>query len=255
MKTDRRAIVPDQFDLYLEAGYTVVSVDYRLAPETKLKGIIEDIQDAYRWLLEKGPKLFRIDPDRVAVIGGSAGGYLTLMTGFCVVPRPKALVSFCGYGDIDGPWLSTPYPLYCQQPLVTKEEAYRAVGKRIISEDSGQNNRGQFYLYCRQQGLLPKEVTGHDPHTEPNAFDCFCPVRNVTPDYPPTLLLHGDQDADVPYQQSVLMAEKLSSAGVEHELITIFGGGHGFDAIASGVFNRVLAFLKQHVFRCQAAIR
>jgi acetyl esterase/lipase len=81
-----------------------------MAPETRLPAIIQDVQDAYRWVREKGPDLSHIDPSRIAVKGGSAGGYLTLMTGFCVEPRPKALVPLYGYGDIAGPWYSRPDP-------------------------------------------------------------------------------------------------------------------------------------------------
>lgn len=55
-------------------GYVLVSFDYRLAPETKLPGIIEDVEDAFKWLRREGPVQFHIDPDRVAVTGGSAGG-------------------------------------------------------------------------------------------------------------------------------------------------------------------------------------
>ena len=106
-----------------KAGYVVVSIDYRLAPETKLPAIVEDVQDACRWVRERGPKLFRIAPERLAVMGGSAGGYLTLMTGFRVEPRPKALVSFWGYGDIAGAWYSRPDPFYRSQPLVPEKEA------------------------------------------------------------------------------------------------------------------------------------
>ena len=51
---------------------------------------------------EKGPDLFQADPHRIAVIGRSPGGYLTLMAGFCLNPRPQALVAFYGYGDIAG---------------------------------------------------------------------------------------------------------------------------------------------------------
>src|ERR1700736_1736422 len=101
---NREGLRFEQLEKYLKAGYTVVSIDYRLAPETKLDAIIEDVQDAYRWLREKGPGLFGIEPGRVAVIGHSAGGYLTLMAGFRLHPRPKALVAFYGYGDIAGKW-------------------------------------------------------------------------------------------------------------------------------------------------------
>ena len=161
------------------------------------------------------------------MIGHSAGGYLTLMTGFCVGPRPKALVSFYGYGDIAGPWYSRPDPFYCQQPPVPKDEAYAAVGEKIISEAMGWNNRGRFYLYCRQNGLWPMEVTGHDPDTEPGEFDPFCPVRNVTGEYPPTLLLHGDKDTDVPYEQSVMMAAEFRRNNVAHRLIDVPHAEHG----------------------------
>ena len=103
---------------YLDAGFAVVSIDYRLAPETKLPGILEDIQDAYRWLRAEGPRLFRIDPDRIAVAGGSAGGYLTLAAGYLFRPRPRALVSFYGYGEIAGEWYSLPDTFYSRQPAV-----------------------------------------------------------------------------------------------------------------------------------------
>jgi dipeptidyl aminopeptidase/acylaminoacyl peptidase len=117
----------------------------------------------------------------------------------------------------------------------------------VLSEDRAERDRGRFYLYCRQQGLWPREVVGHDPATEPEAFAPWCPVQQVAAAYPPTLLLHGDQDTDVPYQQSVMMAEALSRAGVRHELITIAGGGHGFDweenEATASAFARVMGFL------------
>src|SRR5262245_18919331 len=101
---NRNSVPKQLMDLCRAEGFVLVSLDYRLAPEVKLPAIIEDVQDAFRWLRELGPNLFSIDPDRVVVTGGSAGGYLTLMTGFCVKPRPMALVAYWGYGDVDGDW-------------------------------------------------------------------------------------------------------------------------------------------------------
>jgi acetyl esterase/lipase len=210
----------------LQQGYVVVSIDYRLAPETKLPAIIEDIQDAYRWMREQAAR-FGIDRDRIATGGGSAGGYLTQMTGFCLEPRPRALVSYFGYGDIVGLWYSEPDKFYRRQPLVSKEEAYAAVGSRVVSDPPQDNQRARFYLYCRQNGLWPKEVAGHDPHTDRKWFDQYCPVRNVTARYPPTILIHGTNDTDVPYSLSQDMDAKLSHAGVEHKFVTVEGAGHG----------------------------
>jgi acetyl esterase/lipase len=238
-------------DQLVKAGYAVVSIDYRLAPETKLPAILEDLQDACRWVRQKGPELFHAAPDRIAVMGASAGGYLTLATGYRVEPRPRALVSFWGYGDIAGPWYSRPDPFYRQRPLVAKDEAYRAVGSSVLSESSGKNERSRFYLYCRQQGLWPKEVAGLDPDREPRAFDPFCPLRNVSAKYPPTLLIHGTKDTDVPYEQSVLMARELARQRVEHELVTITDGPHGFGGVDAAVVakthERVLTFLNKHL--------
>ena len=95
-----RQHLPDrQRKAYLDAGYAVVTVDYRLAPETTLPAIVEDLRDAFRWVHTSGPSLFDADPNRLAAVGHSAGGYLTLMSGFSVDPRPRALVAFYGYGD------------------------------------------------------------------------------------------------------------------------------------------------------------
>jgi acetyl esterase/lipase len=253
---DRSTLLPEQLAKYLQVGYTVIAADYRLAPEVKLEAIIEDIRDVYQWVRVNGPDLFRIDPERIAVIGHSAGGYLGLMSGFCVSPRPRALVSFYGYGDIAGHWYSRPDPFYSREPTVPKDEAYQAVGGSVITgtpfEGSLVERRWRFYLYCRQQGIWPTEVTGHDPDKEPEWFDPFCPIRNITKDYPPTLLIHGDQDTDVPFQQSVSMSRELKRQGVEHEFIALSNRGHGFDAgegmkdpAISELFDRILAFLEK----------
>ena len=247
----RQGIIPWHQERYLDAGYTVVSIDYRLAPETRLPLIIEDLQDAFRWVRDQGPKRFGIDPDRLAVVGHSAGGYLTLMAGFCVEPRPRALVSFYGYGDIVADWYSKPDPFYCRQPAVSEEESGRRVQGPVISEPYEGRGKDRFYLYCRQHGTWPREVSGHDPETEPEFFVPYSPERNVTPGYPPTLLLHGDQDTDVPYQQSATMAAELARHQVEHRLITGAGGGHGFgcdadDPQAVEAFAVVMDFLEKH---------
>jgi acetyl esterase/lipase len=226
----RSSMQPVVRDMLTEKGFAQVSIDYRLAPETKLPAIIDDVREAFRSIREALTKERSIDPARVGVIGGSAGGYLTLMTGFAVTPRPKALVSLYGYGDLVGPWYSEPDPFYCTMPRVSEEEARSVTGGAAIAETPrGGPDRFRFYLWCRQNGFWPKEIMGVDPKVDDAAFTPYCPERNVTREYPPTLLLHGNADTDVPYERSVDMAKKLKDANVEHELITIEGGPHGFD--------------------------
>jgi acetyl esterase/lipase len=220
------------------AGFTVISIDYRLAPETKLPAIIQDLEDAFRWVRAQARSL-GIDPNRIVVCGGSAGGYLTLMAGFRVKPRPRALVSFWGYGNIAGAWYSRPDSFYLKQPAVSRAEALASVSSAPVCELPDKNNRFRFYLYCRQQGLWPKEVTGHDPNAEARWFNPYCPIRNVTRDYPPTMLVHGTADTDVPYEQSAQMAKRFAEVGVEHQLVTVPEGGHGLGNIEAGEQDRI----------------
>jgi acetyl esterase/lipase len=254
----RAMIDPTHLARYLDAGYTVAAVDYRLAPETKLPEIISDVQDAIAWVRADGPRPFGVDPQRLAVIGHSAGGYLTLLAGCTIQPRPQALVAFYGYGDIAGAWYSRPSPYYCRQPPVSEKEAFAVVGSDgrcqppCISDGSAVAERSRFYLYTRQRGLWPLLVAGYDPERDRDALLAYCPVLHVTEDYPPTLLLHGDEDMDVPYEQSVAMAEALAAADVPHRLLTIPGGEHVFDArmtdpTVAAAFDEVLIFLSRYL--------
>jgi acetyl esterase/lipase len=245
---DRRGINSGLRDELIRAGYAVVSIDYRLAPETKLPAILDDLKDAFAWIRSEGPNLFGARTERIAVLGGSAGGYLTLCSGFLIAPRPAALVSFWGYGDIAGPWYSRPDEFYRRQPLVPEADARASVGTTVIAEPPPRNQRGRFYLYCRQNGLWPREVSGHVPVTEPKAFDPLCPVRNLSPAYPPTLLIHGTKDTDVPHEQSVLMDRELTRQGVPHELVSVPDGGHGLGNIdkaqVAAIHRHVIDFLR-----------
>lgn len=247
---DRGGIGRILLDELVGAGYAVVSIDYRLAPETKLPEILEDIRDAFAWIRSEGPKRFGGRTDRLVVLGGSAGGYLTLCTGFLVEPRPAALVAFWGYGDIAGDWYARPDAFYRQQPLVSEAEARAAVGTSPISEPPQGNRRGRFYLYCRQNGLWPREVAGIDPAREPRAFDRFCPIRNVTASYPPTMLIHGTKDTDVPHEQSVIMDQELTRRGVSHEFLSVPGGAHGLGNIDRAevelIHRRAVAFVRRY---------
>jgi dipeptidyl aminopeptidase/acylaminoacyl peptidase len=199
------------------------------------------VRDAWKWLHENGARLFHADLARVGVMGTSAGGYLALMTGYCVTPRPKMILSISGYGDIVGDWYTKPDPFYCQKPMVRREQAFRP------------NAGKEFYLYCRQNGLWPKEVSGHDPATEPKWFEAFCPLQNVTKDYPPTMLVHGGKDDDVPYEQSVLMDKELTAKGVEHQFVSRPDGGHGVLLLAGPpgqkIGEQIVAFVEKHLRR------
>jgi acetyl esterase/lipase len=240
-------------DECIKCGYVLVSIDYRLAPETQLPEIIKDVEDAFAWIAEKGPQQFHADPKRIGVVGGSAGGYLTLTAGFRAKPRPVALVSLWGYGDLVGDWYSepSPHPRHHQTKL-SREEAFQQVSGAPVSDSRDRKgDGGAFYQFCRQQGLWPNAVSGWDPHKQPEKFFPYMAVKNVTADYPPTLLIHGDKDTDVPYEQSVMMTKEFKKHNVEHRLITLTGGEHGL-AGADGAtivqaYEDARGFLQNHL--------
>ncbi|MBT4124961.1 MAG: alpha/beta hydrolase [Chloroflexi bacterium] len=228
----RDRILETHLDGYTDAGFVVVSIDYRLAPETKLPAILEDVEDAIEWVRTTGSVEFNLDPARLAVIGHSAGGYLTLTTGHRISPAPKALISYYGYGNLVGDWYSQPDPFYRNEfDLFTEEQAHAAVGNgdQEVTDGSQDGRRRDFYLWCRQNGYWAEKVGGYNPISEAEWFSPYSPEENAGENFPPTLLLHGNNDTDVPYEQSVLMASKLKAAGVEHDFITIENGPHGFD--------------------------
>jgi acetyl esterase/lipase len=237
----------------LDAGYTLVSLDYRLAPETKLPEIIQDIEDAFRWIRRDGPDLFNIDATKIAVVGGSAGGYLTLASGFRVRPRPTVLLSLWGYGDLVGDWYSkpSPHPRH-QQSKLTRDEAYRQVSGPAISDSRDRKgDGGAFYQYCRQTGTWPQAVSGWDPIKERERFYPFMPVKNVTAEYPPTVMVHGTNDTDVPHEQSVMMEEQFKQHDVPYAFISVPNGEHGLGGgdpkQIDAAYANAFAFVDEHL--------
>ncbi len=242
---DRSQYCTFERDALLKEGYAFVSANYRLAPEACLEEIISDVQDVLNWVRGEGAELYPFDTDRIAVIGSSGGSYLALMTGTFPNP-PKAIVSFYGYGDILGDWYCKPDPFYCAQPQVTEEEAMRNVTGGVRTE----GDCGKYYLRARQLGTWTEWVSRMDVVKDRAVLEKYCPEFQVTSEYPPTFLLHGDKDTDVPYEQSVQMYQALKQNGNEAEFYTEPGGGHGFDGSwwdKPEKFQMVLEFLRKHV--------
>lgn len=255
-----RASVPDHLlGLCRDQGIALVSIDYRLAPQVMLPAIIEDLRAAFHWIRDDGPGVAGLDPNRLAVAGASAGGYLTLVSGFAVEPKPRALVAYYGYGDIDSAWYTEPSEHYrTVVPIYSREEALGGLRPGVVASPPDQEQadaRRRYYHYLRQNGLWSIEVAGYDPSLDlaraRAALDRFCPIRNVTASYPPTMLLHGTADTDVPYACSVEMAAELARHGVEHELVTVPGAEHGLvgvdPALVEAANAKAHAFIGQHL--------
>jgi len=184
---------------WMEMGFNVVNVEYRLARQALAPAAVEDCLCALRFL--NGQKAtYNIDPTKIIVTGESAGGHLSLAMGMipdsadlgreCAgnaeVPRPAAVVNFFGISDvadvIDGP--------------------HRA--------NAAMQWFGGMTLAARTE--IAKRVS---------------PMTYVRPGLPPILTVHGDADPTVPYQHAVMLHAALEKAGTPNQLLTIPGGKHG----------------------------
>src|SRR5262249_53591706 len=179
-------------------------------------------------------------------------GYLTLMTGLRVKPRPRALVAYWGYGDVDGAWYTTPSAHYRKQPLVSKAEALGAVGGKVLTNTDGERKpRGKFYLYLRQNGLWTGGGPGSAREREGKKPPPTRPARTVARASPPPLLAHATEDTDAPYELSAAMAKELARHKVAHELVTVRGAGHGLSGgdrkLIEDAHRRALAFIRDQL--------
>lgn len=227
----RRSVPRRLLALCRTHGYALVSIDYRLAPEASVKEIVSDVKDAVAWVRKQGPRRAQLDPSRLVISGGSAGGYLTMMCGVVIRPAPTALVAYWGYGDVDGDWYTKPNLHYRKtRKLVDKKQVEKAVFQQLVvtgtpPRSKMQRLRGQYYMYLRQNGLWAKLIAGYKPNGP--SLDKLCPVRNVSKAYPPILMIHGTNDKDVPYSKSADMARELKKHKVTHRLVTVKDAGHG----------------------------
>lgn len=205
---------------YVDAGYTVLCLDYPLAPQATLQEIVGYTVAACGRI--KSP---------FALVGHSAGGYLALAAAVELERKPDAIVSFYGYGSLR--WNLE--PAYLHVPPAEPELG-----------------GAQWYLWSRQHGRWLYEITGRDPSEGDEWIDRYEPIHRAAEGVP-TMLLHGDADIDVPVHESRKMAAALGSAGIGHSYLEFPGAGHGFDvpgfppqqlADPSELFDRVLEFLE-----------
>jgi acetyl esterase/lipase len=184
----RRQRVPSKLlQIAARDDFVVVSPDYRLAPQATIAEIADDVIAALRWVRDEGSAEFAFDAECVMVAGESAGGYLALLLG-TVMPRPRAVLAYYGYGTLDSAWYTQPSDVYRQSmELVSERQALDAVRTGVVVDGDQRPDAWNFYVYCRQNGLWPKLVAGFDPATQNAELRRYSPTYQVTADFPETL--------------------------------------------------------------------
>ncbi len=205
-------------DALLANNYAVVSADYRLAPETKLDEILKDASDVVKWIRVNGPQEFNIDTGRIAVAGGSAGGYLALSTGFDKDLAPDAIVA-----------ISTPTGFSTGTVQMGDLSVLNHSGPYDIVKDStvshgDYESRMALWRFLAGNGLALYEIFGFDPSKEPARLKKYTLTSNITPDYPPTLIVHAKKDHLVDFGQVDAFYTFLQNNKVESKLYLVENG-------------------------------
>jgi acetyl esterase/lipase len=225
-----RADVPAELvDVAQNDGFHLISVDYRLAPQAGIEQIADDAYAALAWVQTDGADRFSYNGGRTVVAGLSAGGYLALLAGLAT-PAPKAVVSYYGYGTLDSAWYSEPSSAHVAHiPPVPEAEARASIGQGVVCEGHARPDAWKFYVYCRQTGQWPTLAAGLTMPQQRHVLRRLSPTYQVSDQYPPTLLIHGTADGDVPFEESAAMSAMLALHHVEHELIALEGLDHGLE--------------------------
>ncbi|MEX2288275.1 MAG: alpha/beta hydrolase [Planctomycetaceae bacterium] len=184
---------------FAKRGYVVTSVSYRLVQDEPFPAAIQDVKCAVRWLRANAAK-YNVDPDKLAVLGGSAGGHLSMMVGYSsdvpelegsggnpgVSSRVQAVVNF--YGPTD---------------LTTE--------------------------YARKHDVVRGFFANKSYEEVPEQYRLASPMTHVTSDDPPTLIFQGTIDELVPVEQADMLAKKLEQVGVPYVYDRLAGWPHSMD--------------------------
>jgi len=193
---------------FMEMGFAVVNVEYRLAETSLAPAAVEDCLCVLHWL-GRHAKNYNLDLNRVVVSGASAGGHLALTTS--MIPTTAGFEQECANDDDPsggaGPWPNQ----RARVAAVIDWFGITDVNELI----EGANARAYAVTWL-----------GNQPRRDEIAKS-VSPLTYVRPGLPPILMIHGDKDTYVPYEQSVRLHQALDRAGVKNQLLTISGKGHG----------------------------
>ncbi|MFC2003481.1 alpha/beta fold hydrolase [Chloroflexota bacterium] len=184
-----------KFSYLAKHGFFVVSINYRLSGVAPFPAAVEDSKCAVRWLRANAEK-YNVDPQRIGVAGGSSGGHLALMVG--CVDKTAGLEGNGGWEEFSS-----------QVQAVVSYYGHSDFNSYEVS--------GAVILFL---GGTTDEI--------PDTYVLASPITHVKAGNPPLLLIHGELDPKVPYNQSEEMYQAYQQAGLETELIKVSAAGHGF---------------------------
>lgn len=212
-------------------GYAVASVEYRFSQKALFPAQIQDCQAAIRWLRANSMK-YSIDPERVGVIGASAGGHLSALVG--VTGGKRAFEPIGGNAEF-----SDRISAVCDYFGPTNFYS-------VVQQAAEDKNIANIFRFNTPSDPYSSLIgTKLDDQAKSAAVS---PIHYVSADCPPVLILHGTHDALVPYAQSEEFATALKQKGVAVWLQKFSGSGHGGPAFGKPAVNEMIrTFFDKHL--------
>lgn len=210
---------------YLERGFAVVNVSYRLAEAALAPAAVVDAVCALRWVVRSAAER-GLDPNRIVVSGHSAGGHLALIVG--MLPE------------------DTPFANECAAFSELLENTLGPARAAAVVNWFGITDVADLLVEPNRQLYAEQWIGGQLDGVE--IARRVSPIQYVRRDLPPIITIHGDADPYVPYEQAVRLQDALHSIGSASELVTVPDGGHGGFSLAQDAssYSRIWSFLRNH---------
>lgn len=196
-----------EFNAYMaDHGYVVWAIDYRHAPQYRYPSQIEDVETALEFIKKHAEK-YETDPQRLALMGRSAGAHLAMLAAYAGNSTDiKAVVNYYGPVDLRAGYKKPPQP--------------DPIGTRTVLDD----------------------FLGGSPNQYPEAYQKASPLSYVVRPMPPTLLIYGSRDHIVEAQYGQQLYQKLIQVGSPAVYLEIPWADHAFDAVFNGISNQLALF-------------
>lgn len=211
-----------QFLPFLEKGWRVVNVEYRMASNSLAPAAVEDTRCALRWVV-RNAKQFNFDKSKIVLTGHSAGGHLSLITG--MLPDGTPLDNNCyaseKYGDE-------------KIKVAAIINWYGITDVFDIIQGPNLKNYGAMWMGSRRDAAeIARQVS---------------PLTYVRADLPPIISIHGDKDDVVPYEHATRLHAALDKAKVPNRLYTVKNGGHGMFELKdyAAAYEQIWKFLREN---------
>ena len=229
-------------------GHHVMDVAYRLFPETGMAGMLGDVKRAIAWMKANADR-YGIDPERIVLGGGSAGGHLALLAAYApaepdLIPAElagqdlsvRAVISEYGPVDLEACYFHT------NQDQSSKETSPEPPQLPPPPTPSGNPRKDQWAAGFHRLGLdKPSDtgsfvkILGGQPHEIPEVYCKFSPIAYARADCPPTLLIQGEDDLITPVTATQTFYQNLVDCGVQVVNVIFPQTDHAFDLMLPSI--------------------